>query len=87
MKRIYKYEMNFDNKVDVVLPVGAKILSVCNQRNIPVLYVLIDDNEVKSEPVSIYCYGTGHPAGNIISKEYISTCSFMNGSLMFHFFK
>lgn len=87
MKTIYKYNLEVQDEQELLLPTGAKILSVANQRETIVLYALVD-KEIKTEEVFKFVVrGTGHPVDfQIDDYTFLGTVKLMNGSFMFHVF-
>jgi len=86
MKKVYKYRLDVTDEQFIELPKGAEILSVAEQRDDVVLYVLIDTTVTETEPRTIYVHGTGH---NVFGENlrFIGTVKLYEGSLMFHVFE
>ena len=47
MKKIYKYAIEITDDRDIVMPVGAKILTVQNQNGVPCIWAMVDPNSEK----------------------------------------
>lgn len=43
MKKIYKYAIEITDDQDIVMPVGAKILTVQNQNGVPCIWACISE--------------------------------------------
>lgn len=86
MKKIYKYAIEITDDQDIVMPVGAKILTVQNQNGVPCIWAMVDPNSEK-ENVHIRVHDTGHNVPDSDRLEYIGTFQMCGGSLVFHVFK
>ena len=42
MKVIYKYQLSIGNKMDIPMPLFAKVLTVQVQREVPYIWALVD---------------------------------------------
>lgn len=87
-KTIYKYPLQVTDLQEVLLPIGAEILTIQVQNEIPCLWALVDPDQIK-EIVNIEIFGTGHPISYDIgvSRKYISTFQLNDGQLVFHTFE
>lgn len=87
-RTIFKYILGLIDIQNVELPVGAEILSVQTQNDLPCLWALVNP-EWKKETVRIEIFGTGNPIPNIDngSRKFISTFQMYNGRLVYHVFK
>ena len=61
MKTIWKFPLEITNTNKINIPKNFNILSVKNQGNTLVLYVLVDSAADGHEEVEINIYGTGNP--------------------------
>lgn len=52
MKKIYKYAIEITDDQDIVMPVGAKILTVQNQNGVPCIWAMVDPNSEKRMCIS-----------------------------------
>lgn len=87
MKTVYKYDLEPKDEQEILLPTGAKILSVANQREAMVLYALIDKDIRTEEVFKFVVRGTGHPIDfQVDDYNFLGTVKLMNGTLMFHIF-
>jgi len=87
VKTIWKYNLKITNNQTILLPIGAKILTVQMIGETPFLFALVNPKaEVESRCIEIfetgdvlYCMGE--------SRIYISTFQINNGELVFHVFE
>lgn len=87
-KTIWKFPIEVADVQKILMPVGAKVLTVQEQNSIPCIWALVDP-EADREIRFFEMFGTGHPilysAG--VSREYISTFQVRDDSLVFHVFE
>lgn len=88
-KTIYKYPLLVTDFQEVLMPIGAEILTIQTQDENACLWALVDPNELVVEYRNIEIYGTGHPiyCDMGISRKYISTFQLQGGKLVFHSFE
>ena len=86
MKTIFKYPLLVDDNQTVILPTGARVLSVAEQRGNIVLYALIDDEEKAQSVYTIRIRGTGHYAGELDPCRFLGTINQHDGQFMWHVF-
>ena len=87
--KIFKYIIPPQDNCELVLPVGSKILSVAEQRDNIVIYVLVpvSDEELSTKKVKILVTGTGHTIHeSMYEYKFLGTVNMYNGTLMFHVF-
>lgn len=87
MKTIYKYPLEIFERQTLMLPTGAKILSVQPQgKHESVWLWALIDTEQPQEARTIVMRGTGHefPEGTF---THLGTFQVMGGSLVFHVFE
>ena len=73
MKTIWKFPLQITDRQPVVIPVGAKPLTVQLQGDKPCLWALVDPGKaMRRTTIVIAIYGTGHPIEEGPG-EYIST--------------
>jgi hypothetical protein len=79
-KQIWKYELQIKNLQEIEMPIGAEILTVQVQDNLPVLWALVDVQAEKERRV-IEVLGTGNNIhyGMGASRKYISTFQTIGG--------
>jgi hypothetical protein len=92
MKTVYKYQVEFskldsDSSLNLMLPSGAKVLSAIEQNGNIVIYVLLKtETFVVIGPRRFWIIGTGHPAQDVMGKNFIGTVKLLDGGLVFHVF-
>lgn len=87
MITIFKYEIDTDDEIEILLPDKFEILTIQTQFNKPVLWAIVDTDTIKIK--KHFClYGTGHhvPA-DIFNQKYINTFQLDGGGLVFHLFE
>lgn len=62
MKRIYKYDLALTERQGLVLPKGAKIVHVANQREVITIWAEVDPDYRETDRHGITIVGTGHAA-------------------------
>ena len=82
---IYKYPIMTTDKQSIQMPLGAKILCIQTQNELPCLWALVDD--LPLEPRCILIFHTGHPVPADKSLYYIGTYQLLGGQLVFHVFE
>lgn len=85
-KKIYKYPLEVQDEQVVMLPTGAKILTVQAQNDRPCLWTLVNPTAPNDMAVTVRLIGTGHEIQDIDSLEYISTFQTVNGRFVLHAF-
>lgn len=81
-KTIWKYELK-QGTTEIIMPTGAEILTVQNQGEHPMLWVLVEpDNKPQTRRFTIF--GTGWPMDDY-SGDYVAT--FQQGSFVWHVFE
>lgn len=87
MQTIYKYGLTTTDRQNVVMPIGARILSVENQREGICVWALVDP-KIDTELVEFIIHGTGHDAADVgDGSGFIGTVQLYGGELIFHVFK
>lgn len=88
MKTIYKYPLKIETPQTIILPIGAKILSIQNQLDEAVLWAIVDNN-VKTEQRHFYFFGTGHELPEVFGTDlnYITTIQQDDGNYVWHIFE
>lgn len=82
---IWKFDLNIADCQQVVMPIGAKILTVQEQHGSLVLWAIVDPT---AEDIAreIVMYGTGHAVPDNPG-QYIGTVQQADGALVWHFFE
>lgn len=85
MTKVFKFPLEMSDEQKVLMPVGAKVLTVQMQNGKPCLWA-----ECNPDAECVYrtflVRGTGHPIDEI-EKEYIGTIQLYGGSLVLHVFE
>jgi hypothetical protein len=85
MITIYKYQFRIADETIVVMPQGAKILSVQMQNGVPTIWAMVV-TESKMKERTLRCYGTGHELDTFaIQGTYLATLQ-ING-FVWHIFE
>lgn len=86
MTKVYKFPLEISDEKKVLMPEGAKVLTVQVQKGKPCLWAECNPD---GEPVlrTFLIRGTGHPIDDEIEKEYIGTIQMCEGSIIFHVFE
>lgn len=84
-RRVWKYEFEVNDKVEIDLPAGAQILCVNSQGPLSMacIWALVDPS-ASTERVTFRVLGTGHPIQVEELRCYIGT--WFAGPLVFHLF-
>jgi len=85
MKKVFKYQLKFEDYIQIEVPNDYKILSASIQHGIPCIWILVDPNNI-SVTLNLRMAGTGHPISDEIVR-FIDTIELDNGSLIFHIFE
>lgn len=72
----------------VSMPQGARVLSVQMQRDTPVFWALLDDDEEQeTEEREFVIYATGHDIPKEHRLEYVGTFQIRDGIFVWHLFE
>lgn len=85
MKTVFKYEVPLYDHVTMKLPAGAELLHFGNQREVPMLWALVDPSAATVER-NFRVAGTGHAVEEEIVR-HIGSAQFGGGELVFHLFE
>ena len=83
--RIWKWTLEVTDRQQLLIPEGAKLLTVQIQHGMPQLWALVDENA----PIihrTIAIYGTGNPLPDGDPGQYVGTYQIRGGALVFHVF-
>jgi hypothetical protein len=83
MITIYKYPVSLVDEQDIMMPLGAEILTIQTQNGEICLWAKVDP-ELPKVPHRVLCRGTGHACRGV--GRYLSTVQLAGGDLVFHFF-
>ena len=85
MKSIWKFELESQNP-HLVMPVGAKILCVQAQRDVPCIWVEVDPESKEKTERTFMIVATGHPI-EFTNGTYIGTFQLQGGDLVYHLYE
>jgi len=85
MQIIYKYTLKIQDIQEIIMPVGAVILSAQMQNNEIVLWAGVDLSS-NIEVIQFRIFGTGQPMPKI-NMQYIATVQTHKERLVWHIFK
>lgn len=85
-RRVYKYPLRVNDEVSVMLPFGAEVLTVQEQRGEPCLWALVDPAMREIEYV-FRIAGTGHDIEWKEGMVHCGTFQLRGGELVFHVFE
>lgn len=85
MTKVFKFPLEISDEQKVLMPVGAKVLTVQVQNGVPCLWA--ECNHAACVSRTFLIRGTGHPIDDDIEKEYIGTIQLYGGSLVLHVFE
>ena len=86
-RQVWKYSLAVETRQDVMMPKGARVLTVQVQQGQPCVWALVDPHTDPDDywPVTLCTYGTGHPMPGDPG-EYVGTFQLSGGALVFHVF-
>ena len=90
MKTIYKYKLSAETEQLIKVPVNAMALSVINQENNLMVYLMVESEEERMISRAVLIYGTGHPIKTIDHTDYLYGYKFLgtvpmyDASLIWH---
>lgn len=87
MKRVYKYHLDIQDEVSVMMPKGARVLSVQVQDGRPCLWAAVDPIQIELEKRTFRIAGTGHPIADDVIDGFVGTIQMLDGRLVFHVFE
>jgi hypothetical protein len=84
MNTIYKYPLEITDVQTIDLPNGAEVLDVAVQDELPVLWALVDTEEITA-PVEVYTFGTGIPISTELD-DLVHISTYQIGGFVGHVF-
>ena len=87
MQVVYKYLANTGDTTLLMLPQGAKILTVQKQGTQICFWVLQYAGQAPTQTRRILKVGTGHTFDDTKQYEYIGTVQELEGALIWHYFE
>lgn len=86
MKTVWKYQITSNDYIEISLPIGAKVLSVHEQRGEVFIWILVNQEENVYETRKFRLAGTGHSISDENIK-FIGTFQLYSGSFVGHLFE
>jgi hypothetical protein len=86
MRTVYKYPIPMEDTFGVFLPIGAEILAIQVQREMPVFWAEVDPGS-EPERRRFRVVGTGYPLPDAEVRKYLGTFQLDDGDLVFHLFE
>lgn len=86
MNSVWKFQLVIQDEQRIDLPLGSKFLTVMAQRDMPVLYALVDLDTDTIETWTIEIRGTGHPSEEKPSL-YLGSVSTHNELYVWHIWR
>lgn len=84
--KIWKWTLSIKDLQVIEMPMGAKILSVQVQGELPQVWAVVDEHQTLKQARRIAIFGTGNPLPGDPG-EYISTFQMHGGERVFHAFE
>ncbi len=84
MRRIYKYSVPVQDRIEIMMPEECLVLSCQVQHGEPWIWAVVDDQS-PMVPHHFHMVGTGHPADHL-EGAFIDTFQMEGGRLVFHLF-
>lgn len=85
MESIFKYQLETTDEQIVEMPLGAEVLTVQVQNEIPCIWAKVNPNHTPIR-YRFRIFGTGHTIEEDFTGKYIGTYQLFNGSGVFHIF-
>ena len=83
---IWKFPFQVSDFLTISMPLGANILSIQVQRDVPTIWAMVNPN-AQLVTRSFRCFGTGHPIPSGLPLEFVGTVQMFDGELVFHVFE
>ena len=87
MKRVYKYPIEIQDVVKIMMPKDAKVLTVQVQNGTPCIWAAVDPCQMYLECRFFRIAGTGHAIEDDVIDNYVGTIQMYDGRLVFHIFE
>jgi hypothetical protein len=89
MRAVWKYPLKIEDRTEVALPRGARVLTVQVVRNEVVLYAVVDPEPIRVLDRRVFLVvGTGHLHEEWLDQlAYVGTFLLHDGALVFHVFE
>lgn len=84
---IYKYELRFLGDFNLEIPIGARVISIQNQHNKPIMWVLCDPKaEIESRKFRVILTGEKRKSSDL-EGQFIGTFQLYEGDFVGHVFE
>jgi hypothetical protein len=85
--QVWKFPIEYNDKIEVEMPAGASLLHAAEQGGVPCIWALVDPS-VDKEIRKFRLAGTGHPINIHVDKlVHVGTFLIRGGQLVFHLFE
>jgi hypothetical protein len=85
MKRVFKYPLEITDEQSILIPKNHNIISVIEKDNVPVVYVIVEDNDPCQVERHFSIRGTGHSIpGNIEALTFLGSIKTHNDQFVWH---
>lgn len=87
MQTVFKYVIPAEDSPTLMIPDGARILSIQGQAGEVCLWAHVD-TEMPMAPVKLHVFGTGHHMPDkVVEWQFLGTTQLLNGTLVFHVYR
>lgn len=87
--RIFKYQVEIDDHINIEVPTGSKYISVISQNDKPTFYVAVDPEVNDTEIWGFEIRGTGHiiDEGTLRFAQFLTTIKTHGDQLIWHIWR
>ena len=85
MHTIWKFPIPIQDSFTIIMPQGARVLSVETQGDVPFIWVMVDE-EADQVEYHFELRGTGHNCDKVVGYKHIGTFLMRQESLVLHLF-
>jgi hypothetical protein len=86
LPEVWKFRLNIDDRSELQMPVGAKVLHIAEQQGVARLWALVDP-DAPLEFRKFRLAGTGHPIQNGFALKHHGSFLMRGDKLVFHLFE
>ena len=83
---VWKYPLPIADWCEHSVPVGAKVLHIAAQDDVPCVWMEVEPETPHSETKRFRTYGTGHRMDNV-AQTYLGTYLLVNDAMVFHVYE
>lgn len=87
---VWKFAFDVQDDIEILMPVGARVLTVQVQGGRPCVWVLVDPSEEKRSKRQFRVAGTGHvlqTEAKMDQLKYVGTFQLLDGKFIGHLFE